>query len=93
MNEESRRYCQEPKEDKLESNAAAFAYNKNYNILVAPNTVNDDDGAVRDANKAKNHFDELMENLRDNDKDMETKSKTTGQATIVNTNLNFIVTI
>ncbi len=28
MNEESRRYCQEPKEDKLESNAAAFAYNK-----------------------------------------------------------------
>lgn len=92
MNEESMGYCQKPKEDKLESNAAAFAYNKNYNILVAPNTVNDD-GAGRNANKAKNHFDELMENLRDNDKDMETKSKTTGQATIVNTNLNFIVTI
>lgn len=92
----------ETREDnELEANAAAFAYNKNYNIMYVPSTSGDDSGSGGQNLCNKDPGSDANESFRDlikalfggDDKEVKTESETVGKASIENTNLNFIVNI
>ncbi len=73
----------------LKCTVTAYAYNKNKNILIAPNT----NTANNSENEDGLNLDNLIKNFIDDDKDSETENKVVGEVNIVNTNLNFIISI
>ncbi|HDK7156350.1 TPA: hypothetical protein PTV43_001476 [Clostridium botulinum] len=78
----------------LKCTVTAYAYNKNKNILIAPNTNTPNNSENEDGlNLAKENLDNLIKNFIDDDKDSETENKVVGEVNIVNTNLNFIISI
>ncbi|WMJ80542.1 hypothetical protein RBU49_17335 [Clostridium sp. MB40-C1] len=86
-------------ENALEAKAGAFAYNKNCNIQIAPNTVRDDVAGANNSDKGessnlpKEGLEELIKKFIGDGKEYETESKASGKAEIENVNLNFIITI
>ncbi|MDU1321852.1 MAG: hypothetical protein E6931_10125 [Clostridium botulinum] len=78
----------------LKCTVTAYAYNKNKNILIAPNTNTPNNSENEDnLNLAKENLDNLIKNFIDDNKDSETENKAVGEVNIVNTNLNFIISI
>ncbi|EDU36833.1 hypothetical protein B2H94_08155 [Clostridium sporogenes] len=78
----------------LKCTVTAYAYNENKNILIAPNTNTPNNSENEDClNSAKENLDNLIKNFIDDNKDSETENKAVGKANIVNTNLNFIISI
>lgn len=85
-------------QNELESNSAAFAYNKNCNVMIVPDIMYSDegvvsnDGASGEMNLENLGLSELMKSCVDNKEEFENESKAVGKSRITNTNLNFIIT-
>lgn len=99
MNEEVKSYNDTKNE--LEANVAAFAYNKNCNILYVP-----DEGFGNEVMETQSQKDTsksgqpiiggqglggFMKDFVENDAEFKNESKASGKANIENTNLNFII--
>lgn len=101
MNQQLKRYCPprprpEPEiENEVDANAAAIAYNENYNILVAPDNNGFGANGVENGglNSSKYTLDDFMKAFGDDDGEIKVKSTASGNASIENVNLNFIITL
>lgn len=93
MSEQYKRCCNNTTETDVEANAAAFAFNKNFNLLYAPEFPQYPESDPSTMRGNKEDIGSLFQNLFKNKDEYKAEAEATGQAKIENTNLNLFITI